>query len=309
MKTVRFLPLALLVTLQLIPTVVSDQTNDEAPLISEPKEATPNTLPPTGAVLLSQTSAPSATRSPAVNKAPADEGRSDTQEKIQERSTLNTTVRAQLGSTTLTNLVTPSPSPPKDSGTQALPVDVGKNTTETPVPTKDGHSAKNDNSSGPSMKNEMSDGTVLPAQTSAPSTARSPAVTKAPADERQSGPVGRNMKTPEAEKGGSSRPPVQQNQDELTQVKGKDSQTGSEEKTPPKSDKRLLWVLLPVLFVMVAAILFILKFKCIKVHNHTETIDNGTENASFQSRPEGTRDGVMLLSVNSSGGGENDSPR
>ncbi|XP_035531182.1 cadherin-related family member 5-like isoform X2 [Morone saxatilis] len=78
------------------------------------------------------------------------------------------------------------------------------------------------------------------------------------------------------------------------------SQTGSDE----KSDKRLWWILLPVLLV-VAAAMIVLRFKCKKIHDHTETIDTGTENASFQSRPESTKDGVMLLGVKSSGGEEN----
>ncbi|CAL8377873.1 unnamed protein product [Boreogadus saida] len=75
--------------------------------------------------------------------------------------------------------------------------------------------------------------------------------------------------------------------------------------TLAKSDKKLLWILLPVLGIAVAAVFFLLKFKCKNVHNHMDTIDNGTENASFQSRPESTKDGVMLLGVRASGAGEN----
>ncbi|XP_054907211.1 mucin-2-like isoform X2 [Poeciliopsis prolifica] len=70
------------------------------------------------------------------------------------------------------------------------------------------------------------------------------------------------------------------------------------------SDKRLWWLLLPAALVVGVAALF-LKFKSKKVHDHTETIDTGTENASFQSRPESSKDGVMLLGVKSSGGEEN----
>ncbi|XP_039997421.1 uncharacterized protein LOC120797645 isoform X2 [Xiphias gladius] len=74
------------------------------------------------------------------------------------------------------------------------------------------------------------------------------------------------------------------------------------------ADRRLWWILLPVVLVVAAAAI-ILKFKCKKVNDHTETIDTGTENASFQSRPESTKDGVMLLGVKSSGGEENAAAR
>ncbi|XP_033507504.1 uncharacterized protein LOC117272634 isoform X2 [Epinephelus lanceolatus] len=81
------------------------------------------------------------------------------------------------------------------------------------------------------------------------------------------------------------------------------------EKNKDKSaDKRLWWILLPVVLVG-AAVAIVFKFKCKKIHDHTETIDTGTENASFQSRPESTKDGVMLLGVKSSGGEENAAAR
>ncbi|XP_028331116.1 mucin-2-like isoform X2 [Gouania willdenowi] len=97
---------------------------------------------------------------------------------------------------------------------------------------------------------------------------------------------------------------------EKEESKDRGLQTGSEEKIPPKSasDKRLWWILLPVLLVGAAAAI-ILKFKSKKVHNHQETLDAGTENASFQSRPEITKDGVMLLGVKSSSGEENAAAR
>ncbi|KAI4808602.1 hypothetical protein KUCAC02_000656, partial [Chaenocephalus aceratus] len=74
--------------------------------------------------------------------------------------------------------------------------------------------------------------------------------------------------------------------------------------TVENPDKRLWWIVLPVLLVAAAAFI-LLKFQCKKIHDHTETIDTGNENASFQSRPESTKDGVMLLGVKSSGGDEN----
>nr|XP_046175540.1 uncharacterized protein LOC124008361 isoform X1 [Oncorhynchus gorbuscha] len=76
---------------------------------------------------------------------------------------------------------------------------------------------------------------------------------------------------------------------------------GDEEPETPKSNKNMLWILLPVLGVVVAAVIVFFKFKSMKVHDHTEAIDNGTENASFQSRSDSTKDGVMLLGVKSSG--------
>ncbi|XP_038832060.1 uncharacterized protein LOC120030684 isoform X5 [Salvelinus namaycush] len=78
---------------------------------------------------------------------------------------------------------------------------------------------------------------------------------------------------------------------------------GEEEPETPKSNKKMLWILLPVLGVVMAAVIFVFKFKCMKLHDHTEAIDNGTENASFQSRSDSTKDGVMLLGVKSSGAG------
>ncbi|XP_074479517.1 uncharacterized protein LOC141760540 isoform X2 [Sebastes fasciatus] len=94
-------------------------------------------------------------------------------------------------------------------------------------------------------------------------------------------------------------------------IKDKDTkgpQTGNDEKVPPKSDKRLWWIVLPALLVAAAAAI-VLKFKCKKMHDHTETIDNGTENASFQSRTETSKDGVMLLGVKSSAGEQNAAAR
>ncbi|XP_055794752.1 uncharacterized protein LOC129865766 isoform X2 [Salvelinus fontinalis] len=86
-------------------------------------------------------------------------------------------------------------------------------------------------------------------------------------------------------------------------------QAGGEETETPKSDKNLLWIILPVLAVVGAAVVFLLKSKCMKDHDHTEITDNGTENASFQSRPDNAKDGVMLLGVKSSGGEDNAAAR
>ncbi|XP_010793615.1 mucin-7-like isoform X3 [Notothenia coriiceps] len=102
----------------------------------------------------------------------------------------------------------------------------------------------------------------------------------------------------------STEKPNKGHQNETSQDAG--SQTGKD--PPEEPDKRLWWIVLPVLLVAAAAFI-LLKFQCKKIHDHTETIDTGTENASFQSRPESTKDGVMLLGVKSSGGDENAAAR
>ncbi|KAG5845490.1 hypothetical protein ANANG_G00139690 [Anguilla anguilla] len=78
----------------------------------------------------------------------------------------------------------------------------------------------------------------------------------------------------------------------------------------PKSsgDKKMLWILLPVLGVLVAGVIFVLK-KYTKGHGGTGTAENGTENASFQSRSESNKDGVMLLGVKTSEGEGNAAAR
>ncbi|XP_062372540.1 mucin-2-like [Sardina pilchardus] len=75
-----------------------------------------------------------------------------------------------------------------------------------------------------------------------------------------------------------------------------------------ETDRKILWILLPVLGVLVAGVIFVLKFKCMKVQGHAEPTENGTENASFQ-RSDSNKDGVMLLGVKSSGGEENAAAR
>ncbi|XP_037613900.1 flocculation protein FLO11-like isoform X2 [Sebastes umbrosus] len=108
---------------------------------------------------------------------------------------------------------------------------------------------------------------------------------------------------PSGPKGTPQQPGIKNND-----TKGAGPQTGNDEKVPPKSDKRLWWIVLPALLVAGAAAI-VLKFKCKKMHDHTETIDNGTENASFQSRTETSKDGVMLLGVKSSAGEQNAAAR
>ncbi|KAI1888313.1 hypothetical protein AGOR_G00183730 [Albula goreensis] len=84
-------------------------------------------------------------------------------------------------------------------------------------------------------------------------------------------------------------------------------QTGQKDETP-KQDKNMLWILLPVVVILVAGIICVLK-KCNKVNTHTDTAENGTENASFQSRSDSNKDGVMLLGVKTSAGEDNAAAR
>nr|XP_046185186.1 cell wall integrity and stress response component 4-like isoform X8 [Oncorhynchus gorbuscha] len=92
-------------------------------------------------------------------------------------------------------------------------------------------------------------------------------------------------------------------------TKDNDQDKVKDNKNTDHVDKNLLWILLPVLALVGAAVVVLLKSKCMKDHDHTEITDNGTENASFQSRPDNAKDGVMLLGVKSSGGEDNAAAR
>ncbi|TNM93883.1 hypothetical protein fugu_002059 [Takifugu bimaculatus] len=86
------------------------------------------------------------------------------------------------------------------------------------------------------------------------------------------------------------------------------SQTGSDRKTA-QPDKQLWWILLPGLLFAAAAAIY-LKFRSKKVHGQTALsgltrCSSLRRSASFQSRPESAKDGVMLLGVKSSAGDEN----
>ncbi|XP_048826182.1 mucin-5AC-like [Brienomyrus brachyistius] len=62
-----------------------------------------------------------------------------------------------------------------------------------------------------------------------------------------------------------------------------------------------LWALV-LLVIPAAAGIYYWRSKVSKSHSHPgDTTDNGMENASFQSRPESIKDGVMLLGVKTSG--------
>ncbi|XP_014062173.1 putative GPI-anchored protein pfl2 [Salmo salar] len=128
--------------------------------------------------------------------------------------------------------------------------------------------------------------------------------TQAPTTVTKSDPLNKMLSGSEDENTGQDRVKDNKNtgQDAGQKAEGEETET-------PKSDKNLLWILLPVLAVVGAAVVFLLKSKCMKDHDHTEITDNGTENASFQSRPDNAKDGVMLLGVKSSGGEDNAAAR
>lgn len=115
-----------------------------------------------------------------------------------------------------------------------------------------------------------------------------------------------NLNDTKATQGAPNSPAANEIQDQ--QKNSERLENGSPEGKVAGSDKRLWWILLPALLVVGVVALFF-KFKSKKVHDHTETLDTGTENASFQSRPESSKDGVMLLGVKSSGGEENAAAR
>lgn len=83
---------------------------------------------------------------------------------------------------------------------------------------------------------------------------------------------------------------------------GSSGNLNDDQKPKENSEKKYLWILLPVLCVLLAAAIY-LKSKCKKVQHRPEMTDNGTENASFQ-RTDSNKDGVMLLGVSKTSGGE-----
>ncbi|XP_072553806.1 uncharacterized protein [Paramormyrops kingsleyae] len=66
--------------------------------------------------------------------------------------------------------------------------------------------------------------------------------------------------------------------------------------------KNSLWAFLLLPVIAAAVGIYYWRSKVSKSHSHPgDTTDNGMENASFQSRPESLKDGVMLLGVKTSG--------
>ncbi|KAF7669016.1 hypothetical protein LDENG_00264070 [Lucifuga dentata] len=187
-----------------------------------------------------------------------------------------TEIRKAEPSTSAPVKVTAAPSPASSTESKAL---------VTPVPTKDKKTTTD--SLKPTTMSSASSGNDSQAEAGKSSENSTGVMTPGPDETIEERPKPKSTSAPE---------PGKQEYDSKK----------AEEKS---ADKRLWWILLPVLVVGLAASIFILKFKCKKVHDHTETLDSGTENASFQSRPESTKDGVMLLGVKSSGGEENAAAR
>ncbi|XP_053537276.1 uncharacterized protein LOC128632965 isoform X4 [Ictalurus punctatus] len=109
--------------------------------------------------------------------------------------------------------------------------------------------------------------------------------------------------------GGTSNPTEQQmTSNTLTTSKPISSTTLEDHQSKGQSLKatgtKYLWFLVCLVFAAVAVVIY---FKCFKAKHHpVETMNHGTENASFQ-RTESNKDGVMLLGVKS-GGEENALP-
>lgn len=245
-----------------------------------PTDGTDESVPATTTIkpTLKPTAVPT-TPVPTTSAAPADTNATTAVIIKAEPSTpapANMTAPPPAGSTASKALVTSPSVPAKDNETTT---DSLQPTTVSPT------SAGKDNQAEAGKSSENSTSPVIP------------------------GPDETIKETPKPKSTPAAEPGKQEHDSKKPQEKDAGPKTGSEDKEPPKSDKKLWWIVLPVLGVVVAASIFILKFKCRKVHDHTETLDSGTENASFQSRPESTKDGVMLLGVKSSGGEENAAAR
>ncbi|XP_067435427.1 mucin-1-like [Thunnus thynnus] len=275
MKTIRVLVLLLLASVHVF-TPVSSEESDETAKQDEQHQKQPTSAPTT---VKPQTTVTASTQS----ATPA--------------TTPTTTEATRIISTT--KAVSPAITTVKQSSS-IPPASPDQKTVSTPPPAKEQTNITQPRSSNHPNPGNHSDEqeNVLPGPDDTPVKPESNDTTT-----NATGPEGPKTSPPP-----STSPSKVGNGNEMAKEKGAGSQTGSDEKAPPKSDKRLWLILLPVLLVGAAAAI-ILKFKYKKAHDHTETIDSGTENASFQSRPESTKDGVMLLGVKSSGGEENAAAR
>ncbi|MGH0149409.1 UNVERIFIED_CONTAM: hypothetical protein FKN15_015406 [Acipenser sinensis] len=69
--------------------------------------------------------------------------------------------------------------------------------------------------------------------------------------------------------------------------------TSSTASTPPTSNHKILWVMLPVLIALVGIVLIVMKFKCFTDKNNEDASENDTENVS--------KDGIILLGMKKPG--------
>ncbi|XP_037539861.1 mucin-2 [Nematolebias whitei] len=204
-----------------------------------------------------------------------------------------------------TETATPTPANP----TRELPVTEAKPTTRVPVTQIISTTPRltigaNSTSDSPQVKTTPAVKTITPSPERP--TTQTPTVTTTAAQTTHKTWTGSTAVSPETEDQTLPEEPKVSNQ--TTKPISEEPSGGKDQEQAQlkgaASDKRLWWILLPAVLV-VGAVAIVFKFKSKKVHDHTETLDTGTENASFQSRPESTKDGVMLLGVKSSGGEEN----
>ncbi|XP_078131998.1 uncharacterized protein LOC144534134 isoform X1 [Sander vitreus] len=273
MKTIRVLVLLLLASVHVFTPVLSSVQGN---LTTAPAKAT---LP---------TTTPAATAKPSTSAAAA-----------AAAAATSTAAPAAASATAVAASTTSAPAPPAATASILAPAPAAVSTTLAPAPAAAAASTTAPAATSTTQK-----------VTAAPTAAPKAAATSAAHVSTPALPDATN-KTPDRHDDTEKRntaphqtivPIVIQNHPN-EKDKGAGRQAGSDE-VPPKADKRLWWIVLPALLAGAAAVIM-LKFKCKKIHDHTETIDTGTENASFQSRPESTKDGVMLLGVKSSGGEEN----
>ncbi|XP_031441045.1 putative uncharacterized protein DDB_G0290521 isoform X3 [Clupea harengus] len=191
-------------------------------------------------------------------------------------------------------------------------------TTKSPDPNNDSkQTSQSPTTKSPADPNKDAEGDAKDQETEAPTvhTTQTASHTEAPAVVPDPASGGNSTGTDKghSEQGTEVKPAVNET-NELPSDTGSgtnNQQSGQNAEGDAKdqeTDRRILWILLPVLGVLVAGVIFVLKFKCMKVHDHAEPTENGTENASFQ-RSDSNKDGVMLLGVKTSGGEENAAAR
>ncbi|XP_061769684.1 uncharacterized protein LOC133560779 isoform X1 [Nerophis ophidion] len=282
MKTIRLLLVILASVLGFTPAPVAPEPAPAAPGL-QPTTTQPALAAPGPATTKPAPAAPG----PATTKpAPAAPGPATTKPALAAtgpaapgRATTKPTPAAPGPTTTKSAPAAPGPAAPGPATTQPRAPVIGTPHSAAPPPTT----------------------AAAPAATAAPS-----AKTKAilPAMDKTHPPKPQNDSNVTHGLNDATAPTQRSKGTSLTTEKSHGPQQGSKEPAKAGTDQRFWWLLLPILLVGGAAVI-VLKSKCKKVHDHTETMDTGTENASFQSRPESTKDGVMLLGVKSSVGEEN----
>ncbi|KAI9538057.1 hypothetical protein NQZ68_017748 [Dissostichus eleginoides] len=317
MKTIRVLVLLLLVSVHVF-TPVSSNDPAESKLSTTPKEVT--SAPLTTATTKAPTAAPTATTTAAPTATTAAPTATTTAATTTKPTTASQAAPTTAPTASPTKPTTASPAPaaatPPSTPTPVsptAPVDAMPKSPDNTKVTTQAHKTATPTATSTDKKVNTSpavhvNGTGTETVTHNPMQPRSPHQPSVLNPNKTNENRGQDESTEKPNKGlPNTVAPPPGHQNETSQDAG--SQTGKDlPEEPTQSDKRLWWIVLPVLLVAAAAFI-LLKFQCKKIHDHTETIDTGTENASFQSRPESTKDGVMLLGVKSSGGDENAAAR